>query len=226
MTARSIRLAQYAVAAAVGAVTLVLILLQLSRPVPALVGTNLVPTEEYVVKLGHNRRACQPNQVVPAGTAAVAVTADVRADGRLQLSLDDDALADGKGPFRQPRYGRYAADMIVYRVPTTRRRLDATLCFTNVSRRAVSLAGTKSSAFNLRGQAPSLTVDGHRRDARVAVTFLGPSEQTGLQLMRQVPNRAALFRPAVVGRYLYVALPLLIAAVFFFALRLCLGRDE
>lgn len=206
--------------AAVGAVLVAIMAFELARPRDFLTGTNNAGADGAVLHVEAGQQLCVDKLQIPAGTgrlrlrlgplAATTVATEVTAAGRVVGG--DVALAPRGGP---PGSAPTTLDVPVDFTRSEIGRLCA------VPSGAIDVAGRRGLE---PGQAPPL-LDGKPVDARVAVWFHPPAGERR-SLLAQLPQmfeRAARFRPGVVGSWTYAVVllvltpALLLAALYVFA---------
>lgn len=207
---------------------LVGILVALAQPRERLTGSNSVGVRGEVALLQPGQRLCMDELEVPDGTATVRIAAGW--DGALapgwRMSLRGPGLA-GSGalaPRSVPGPGGVGqhVDIPIGNVALAGESVPARLCATPVGAPA-RIGGT----VGLQGDQRPARIDGEPLEARVAVWFLAPAGESG-GLLGRVPQafeRAALFRPALVGPWSYaVGLLLLVPLLWIAALWLLATR--
>ena len=212
---------------AVGVVLTGILLVELARPRDFLTGTNSAGSDGAIVHVDPGQRLCLHGLEIPDGT------------GRLQLRLRSAGattlvaeVAAGGGPVERrqfavaPSRGRPQATPAPLDVPTRAARNGmAVLCVSPSG--PIDLAGR----HGLESGQPAPLLDGRPVDARVAVWYLPPLHERK-SLLAQLPamfDRAALFRPGVVGPWTYAVIlivlsPALFAAALLLFVRAVVGR--
>ena len=189
---------------------LVLIAFYCVRPRDYFTGTNSVEIDGYVAQTAPGERLCVPGLQVPAGTARIRVglisAAHIRPSLQMTLRLGAPTartIESRLDPLAVPADRASAAVFAIPRQPAHPAAVAATLCLTAAG--VVSWGGTPLP----KAPSPSPPTAGGRRLAgRVAVWYLPPpgSRRSYLSRIGAILRRAALFRPAPVGPWLYALL--------------------
>jgi hypothetical protein len=199
-------------AAIVGAIVLGLLLWQLTMPRDYYTGSDSVGVRSVVADLNPGQTLCIPHLNLPAGTGRVQLavfahrpsfSADVRvaAAGRTTSST----IAGAPGPTSLA----YATAAIPQRPPSPD-SVPATVCVRPIDG-PIALGGM----IGLQGNQSPFLLDGTAVPNRVSVWFLprAGARRSLLSSASQIFDRAALFRPGIVGPWtypflLFVVLPL------------------
>jgi hypothetical protein len=213
-------------AAVLGAM-LLLVLVYLLRDGSALTGTNSVGARTFVVDVGAGQRLCIDDFEVPDGTGRVQVFVHWEGARRPAAQFD---LRVGRSVIRGNSPAADVAappnpvplDLAVREVQLPGESVQGRLCLTP-SDGGFSLGGISG----IQGDQRPPTLDGNPVEQRIAVRFLRPEGESASRLS-SLPDaiaRAALFRPGIVGPWLYVViLLLLLPALWFVSLRLLATR--
>jgi hypothetical protein len=193
------------------------------KPRPYYTGTDSVEDAVYTTAAPAGVRLCVPGLELPAGTGAVRlrVTSPTRERPSLQLALNaaGRSIKSDLGPLHTPANRITNADFPIPRTPAAPPARSASLCVSSAG--PVVWAGTQLSA---PGASPP-TLGGSALAARIAIWYLPPagSSRSYLQRAGAIFDRAALFRPGLVGAWTYPLLLLLVLpAMALLALR-CLA---
>lgn len=220
LTAASLRGVRMAVAA-VGVLLVVVMAYELGRPRDYMTGTNNAGSDGTVVHVEPNQQVCVGGLSIPAGT------------GRLRLRLGPlgptrfaaTAKVGGRLQRRNLAVGPHGGPP-----GSTPTLLDVPIASTGGARG--ELCVTPSGPIDVsgrRGLEPGQTaalVAGAPIDARVAVWF-HPPDGTRRSLLAQLPDmfeRAALFRPGIVGPWTYAVILLILSPALFGAALLLFWR--
>jgi len=193
------------------------------RPRFYFTGTDSVEDDGPVVEAKAGSAVCAPGLWLPAGTGAVRLQVTSSSPRRPGLHLTlrvagrttSSALAASSVRPDRPSN----ADFAIARTPDHPAARAASLCL--AADAPVHVGGTPLTA---PGRSPP-TVDGAAVPARLAVWYLPPPGERSSYVARvaQILDRAALFRPGIVGAWLYWLLLLLVLpALALLALR-CLA---
>lgn len=199
-------------AAIVGAIMLGLIIWQLTMPRDYYTGSDSVGVRSVVANLNPGQTLCVPHLNLPAGTGRVQLALFAH---RPQFLAQVRVAADGRTTSSQMS-GVPGATSLAYataaipRRPASPESVPASLCVTPVDG-PIAVGGM----IGLQGnQLPSL-LDGAAVPNRVSVWFLPPAgeRRSLLSSASAIFDRAALFRPGIVGPWtypflLFVVLPL------------------
>jgi hypothetical protein len=181
------------------------ILIALSVPRDYYTGTNSVRTRGPVTTLQHGQRLCARGLNVPAGTGRLefevggsprrpAMTARIRAGRRVTVTTLPARLATGyeKVQFAIPKR------------PSSPEAAPASACLSVGEGGHIVVGGMAG----VQGDDVPPTLNGHELNARVAVWFLPPigERRALLSLMPRIFERAARFRPGIVGPWTYYLL--------------------
>lgn len=206
----------WAVAAAVAAVFGALIAYHVLKPRDYFTGTNSISPRTAVAPLGPGGEACVRALDIPADTARIRLQVDVHGRratlaGRLGTERRDGAPArvTVEPGLYQP------VDFPVARRPGSPESVPGTFCVRVESGRRVDLRGMPG----LQGDDVPPTADGRPIRSRLSVVFL-PRAGDRLSLAARAPDlfrRAALFRPGIVGPWVYPLLVLLVLPLTLFA---------
>jgi hypothetical protein len=186
------------------------------RPYPYFTGTDSVENYTYVVPTPPHARVCVPNVELPAGTGIVQLQLVSQTTARPQLNL---TLRVGGRTIRSSLPPTTVAatrfSSANFAIPTTPARpavRKGSLCVTAGGSLLVNWGGTPLPA------PPSSppTLDGVPLAAQIALWYLPPAgaRRSYLDQAGAIFDRAALFRPGIVGPWtypvlLFVVLPLL-----------------
>jgi hypothetical protein len=199
-------------AAAIVAVPLALLIcFHCLRPRAYYTGTDDVEAYTYVVQTPAGQRVCVPGLQIPAGTARIRLqllsrTAE-RPALRLALALDGGTLHSALPPTAVGPSHMSAASFAIPQRPSAPSSTPASACLTAGD--VVNWGGTPLVA----APSPSPpTLNGAPLPARIAVWYLPPAgaRQSCLGEAGAILRRASLFRPAVVGPWLYVLMLLIV----------------
>jgi len=190
------------VAGLVAAAGLVVIIVALLWPRDYFTGTNSIRSRGFPTFLDPGQRLCVKNLDIPAGTERVQIEV-YNADHPLP-ALDGEVEAGGRrlGATHVPGRPRPGSRKVAFDIPERPDQPEATtgtLCV----RTAGNVAVGGMAELQTGDVAP--TIDGEPGKHRVAVWYL-PPEGDKRTLLGQLPTifeRAALFRPGVVGPWTY-----------------------
>ncbi|HEY0517058.1 MAG TPA: DUF2142 domain-containing protein, partial [Solirubrobacteraceae bacterium] len=191
-------------AAALAAVPLVLLAAYWClRPRDYFTGTDNVETFGFIAPAEPNQPLCVPGLRLPAGTARVRLqlTSQTRLRPALALTLQRPGQPPVHSALAPVPAGRDSyADFRVPRVGAASAARPATACVTAAA--AVEWGGTPLPAPPVVG-AP--TMQGKPIAGRIAVWYLPPQGSTRSYIARasEILRRASLFRPGLVGPWLY-----------------------
>jgi hypothetical protein len=196
-------------AALVGATMLALIVWQLTKPREYFTGTNSIAVSSVVANLESGQRLCVPGLNLPAGTGRVQLAVFAH---RAQFAAEMNVTAAGIMTSSRmtgtpgPTSLAYASASIPVR-PSSPSSVPATVCLTPLDG-PIALGGMIGLQSN---QVPA-QLNGAPVANRVAVWFLPPagSKRSLIDSAGAIFSRAALFRPGVVGAWMY---PLLLFLV-------------
>ena len=212
--------------AAVAAVGLVVTAMALAVPRDFFTGTNSVRSRGFHNGLGPGGRLCVPGLDLPAGTGRVQV--EVWNWGQPLPALEGSVEAGGRelGTTRVPAPASPAArkvEFVLPERPAEPASTHATLCIRAEGN--VSFGGVSG----LQGNDATPTINGEPTFNRVAIWYLPPAgeQRSALSQLPTIFERAALFRPGVVGAWSYWllmfgAIPLVVYA----AVRVLATADE
>jgi hypothetical protein len=211
------------IAAICGVPLLVLTAFYCLRPRVYFTGTNSVENAAGVVDAKPGSPVCAPGLRLPAGTAVVRlqVTSASAQRPSLHLSLraGGHTVESSLAPLSVQPMRPSNADFPIAQTPARPTARAATLCVTSDG--PVSVGGTPLS--KLPNSPP--TTGGMAVPARLAIWYLPrPGQRSSyVQRLGRILDRAALFRPGIVGAWLYWLLLLLVLpALALLALR-CLA---
>ncbi|HEX5223644.1 MAG TPA: phospholipid carrier-dependent glycosyltransferase [Solirubrobacteraceae bacterium] len=180
------------------------------RPRLYYTGTDNVEALSYVAQAPAGSRLCVPGLQVPAGTARVRLLLLSRTQQRpvvqAELTISGHRFASTVPGAVVP--GRISAvEVAIPRTPSRPATQPATLC-ASAAGDVVNWGGTPLPAAP--ANPPSLA--GKPLAGRIAVWYLPPagSERSYLARFGEIVSRAALFRPGIVGAWLYVLLLVLV----------------
>ncbi len=179
------------------------------RPREYFTGTNSVEAVTYIAETQPGTPLCVPDLQIPAGTARIRLQVISRT--RLRPALQMALIV---GPSRRPIDRRLAPVTVpasrvsaaVFPIPESLAQAaqrPASLCVTATD--LVNWGGTPLPAIPTPN-AP--TAGGHPLTGRIAVWYLPPAGAKRSYLARagEILDRASLFRPGIVGPWLYVLL--------------------
>ena len=189
-------------------------------------GTNSVEALSYVAEAPPGEPACVPGLRIPAGTARIQVQliSQTRARPALQMALMLTGVRRTiEGRLRPVRVGANRVSTAVFAAPGltgVRSETPASLCLRSAG--AVNWGGTPLPAPPSTN-AP--TVAGHPVAGRMAVWYLPPagSRRSYLSHAGQILSRASLFRPRLVGAWLYIVILALVLPLLALASVRCLA---
>lgn len=205
---------------------ILLIAFECLRPRDYYTGTNSVEALGYVAEAQPGEPACVGGLRIPAGTARIQLQliSQTRARPALQMAL---TLTNGRrtveGRLGPTQVGVNRVSTAVFAAPglaSVPSEAPASLCLRSAGE--VNWGGTPLPAPPSTG-APS--VAGHPVAGRVAVWYLPPagSQRSYLSRASQILNRASLFRPRLVGPWLYVVILALVLPLLALASVRCLA---
>jgi Predicted membrane protein (DUF2142) len=191
---------------AVGATFAILALVWCLIPRDFYTGTESITTRAWVASADPGKRLCIPGLELPAGT------------GRLQIEMVNPfprtLTLDLHLPGRTirvsravPRDGlRQKVAFAIPKTPAHPQAVPATACLTPTGRAAI-LGGTQGQ-YDL----PNPTSNGRATTARLAVWYLPPAgdKRSIVERLPDLVDRAALFRPGIVGPWTYVVVLLMV----------------
>jgi hypothetical protein len=218
-------------AAAVGAVMAGLVLWQLLLPRELLTGTDSVGVRSVVGTVARGHELCVPGLDLPAGTGRIRLTVFAqhpRVAALLELHRSGDVpvvRAHASGTVGGG--GRIPLDAAIPVTPSTPEAAPATVCMRPTDG-PLDVGGTAGLQADQR---PAL-LDGKPVEQRVAISFLPPAGERRSLLSQAgaIFERAARFRPGIVGAWTYwallvVVLPLSWAAALVLMARAADGRS-
>jgi predicted membrane protein DUF2142 len=217
----------WALGAAVLAGVALVMLVYLFKEADRYTGTNSVGARSIVTDVQPGQRLCVGDFEVPDGTGRVQLSVAWTGEGRPAFRL---VLRAGRA-FRRATLpgaaiaapgGPVPVDIPVRELDTPGEAAAGRICLTPVAG-ALGIGGT--DGIQADQQPPML--DGEPLAARVAVRFLGPQgdSATLLSALPDAFRRAALFRPGIVGPWVYAAIFLvLLPALWLVSLRLLATR--
>jgi hypothetical protein len=198
-------------AALCAAPLLLLILVYCLRPRAYLTGSDSVEVVTYVEPTPAGSRVCIPDLELPAGTARIRMQMISRTQLRpaLRLTLKQGArtLTTSSLPPQTVAPSRISAPVFaIPELPAHPAYTTTKLCVTAGD--LVNWGGTPLPAPPANGP----TLQGHPFPARLAVWYLPPARARASYLAHagKILDRAALFRPGIVGSWLYVVVLLLV----------------
>jgi len=187
-------------------------------------GTNSVRTRDFVQPVKAHQTLCVRGLNLPANTGRVQfelVTSGAQPPLLLRLRTAEGTIVSRLASRPAAPGTRAKVAFPIARRPSTPDAVPATACVTPDAR--VTFGGT----LNIGGAAP--TVDGKPQISSIAVWFLPPQgdERSFISQLPDIVQRAALFRPGVVGPWTYwVLLLLLLPAAGVLGIRLLARADE
>jgi hypothetical protein len=205
---------------------ILLIAFECLRPRDYYTGTNSVEPVSYVAEAQPGEPVCVPGLRIPAGTARIQLQliSQTRARPALSMAL---TLTDGRrtveGRLGPMQVGGNRISTAVFAAPGLARvpsEAPASLCLRSAG--VVNWGGTPLPAPPSTS-APS--VAGHPVAGRVAVWYLPRtgSQRSYLASASEILNRASLFRPGLVGPWLYVVILALVLPLLALASVRCLA---
>lgn len=187
------------VAAALAAIGLVVIAVQLVLPRDYYVGTNSISALGFPTQIDNGQRLCVPDLEIPADTARLQI--EVYSEHAPVPALEGSVESRGRRPAttRVPRASSAGRHKVEFAVPERSERTRATFCL-----RSAGFVAVGGMANVPPGERPT-TVDGRVNFQRVAVWYLPPSgeQRSVLSQLPTIFDRAALFRPGWVGPWTY-----------------------
>jgi hypothetical protein len=180
------------------------------KPRPYYTGTDSVEDAVYTTAAPAGARLCVPGLELPAGTGIVRlrVKSPTRARPPLQMTLGvaGHSINSYLGPLDTPANRITNADFSIPRTSSAPAVRPASLCTSSAG--PVTWAGTPLST---PGASPP-TLAGSALSEQIAIWYLPPagSKKSYLQQAGEIFDRAALFRPGIVGAWTY---PLLLFGV-------------
>jgi 4-amino-4-deoxy-L-arabinose transferase-like glycosyltransferase len=212
-------------AALVAAPFAVLIAFYCVRPNTYFVGTNSVEVASFVAPAPPGARLCVSGLLVPAGTARVRlwVVSQTRERPTLDLALrlGGRTIHSVLTPAHVSANRISSADFPIRQTPPRPAAQPASLCVTSAGHEIVNWGGTPLPAV----PSPAPTLNGGSLPAQIAVYYLprAGAQRSYLDELGQILERAALFRPGIVGAWTYVfILFLVLPAIALLAIR-CLA---
>jgi hypothetical protein len=200
------------------------------RPSSYFTGTNSVETYSYIAETPAYARLCVPGLRVPAGTSGIRLQliSHTRRRPPLRMVLNrggvQPAIESMLGPATIPASRISAAVFRIPVQPAHSAERPASLCLT-----AADLVNWGGTPLPVPPPVPpgSLppTVNGHPVAGRIAIWYLPPvgAEHSFLGQAGTILARAARFRPALLGPWLYVLVLLLVLPALAFASVRCLA---
>ncbi len=205
---------------------ILLIAFECLRPRDYYTGTNSVEALSYVAEASPREPACVPGLRIPAGTGRIQMQliSQTRARPALQMALTltggRHTIEDRLGP---AQVGANRVSTAVFAAPglaSVPSEAPASLCLRSAG--VVNWGGTPLPA---PPSTSAPTVAGHPVAGRIAVWYLPPaaSQASYLSHAGQILDRASLFRPRLVGAWLYVVVLALVLPLLALASVRCLA---
>jgi hypothetical protein len=197
------------------------------RPRDYFTGTDNVEADTYVVETPAGERVCVPGLHIPAGTARLRLQLISRTRIRPALELSLSLGGPGAGtierklaPVTVPANRISAAVFAIPRVPDRPAERAASLCLT-----ASDVVNWGGTPLPVPPTFAPPTLAGKPVSGRIAVWYLPRSGEQRSYLSRasEILHRAALFRPAPVGPWLYVVALLVLLPLLALAAVRCLA---
>jgi 4-amino-4-deoxy-L-arabinose transferase-like glycosyltransferase len=200
-------------AAATGALTVIIVLVWLATSHETYAGTNSVAVRSVVTSVPAGEQICVRELPIPDHTGAVRV--GVFWKGAESPGFEAELVGQGglrragsvPGVSARSPVSGARVDIPVRPIELDEKFVTGTLCVAPQGR-AAEFGGMQELPV---GQ-PAPTVGGRPLDARVAVWFLPPKGEARslLSLLPELLDRAALFRPAPIGAWTYAILLLVV----------------
>jgi hypothetical protein len=187
-------------------------------------GTDSVEAYSYLASTAAGEPLCVPGLQLPARTATVRLA--VRSPTRLRPTLSMTLRANGHEirsslqPQEVRSDGISAADFAIPETPGRPREVPMSLCLRAAG--FVSWAGTPFASLT---SPVSPTIRRHRLAAGIAIWYLPRrgASRSYVERVGEILRRASLFRPGLVGPWLFVAIVLLVLPLLAFAAVRCLA---
>jgi hypothetical protein len=209
------------VAAALGGLLLTGVAVWLLIPREYYTGTNSVRTRGMVATVDRGERLCVRGLQVPAGTERLQleVASRARRPALLGRVIAGGRVSTASAPGSPEGGQEKVAFRIAPRPEGGHASAPGSICVTHAGAGPVAFGGTEG----LQSDDVAPTLDDRELDKRIAVWFL-PEEGAKSAPLRLLPDlfeRAALFRPGVVGPWTYwVLVFLVLPALMYWAIRL------
>jgi hypothetical protein len=181
-------------------------------------GTNLTSDTGFVVPVPAQQQLCEPGELLPAGTAALRVTASAGAAPGPPL----EATVTGSSP--PASSGRLAGGWRpgAIRIPVSPRLHETsggTVCIRNLGTRPVAFGGSVPDDSFL------VTIGGRALSGRVRIEYMRPGRETWLALIPVLSHRFSLAKGDLVRHWAALATLLLILFAVGLATRTMLAAE-
>lgn len=214
-----LRVARTAVAVLIPLLVVASVVSTLLSRSPDLLGTNRVPNHGVAVQLKSGQTVCHPQQAIPAGTTHVGVGVEVSGSSAVPLVF---ALRTKSIAKRQTKIAQPGASQVDFDVPAFTREVAAAVCLRSPVA-AVGVEGIDGPYPNLVPRLSSeVRVDGKRVQAQLALTYFASGNPRLIDRIPQIMHRETIFRPSVIGTWLYWLILAAIPAIWFVTIRLLL----
>jgi hypothetical protein len=202
--------------AAIAAVALAILL----QSAPRRSGTNMTSDLGYAIAIQPGQVLCEPGEIVPADTAALALTA--RAGGgagpTLAVDISDAARTVASGSLAAG--WRTGAVRIPLRRALARTVAGASVCLRDVGARPVAFGGS------LPDGSFTVLIDGRGLGGRLRIDYMRPGKQTWLALAPELARRLARVKPSFARPWSAVAALVLLLVSVALAVRTVLLEER
>jgi hypothetical protein len=212
------------VAAVLGGLFAVAIAIAALTPREHYTGTSSVRLRSFPIELAKGQQLCVP-QPIPAGTGRVELWVDTA--GAPRPRIEPEVLRAGGAPLRgrlitPNAVGPHKLMFAIPETPGEPESVPGEVCLLSHGKLFVGGMG-QASPFD---EVP--TVDGREAPSRIAIWFRPPAgeKRSVASMLPDVFRRAALFRPGVVGPWLYAAILFLVLPGLVYAGLRLLARAE
>jgi hypothetical protein len=187
-------------------------------------GTDSVEVVTYIAEVQPGEQVCVPGLAIPAGTARIRLSLISRTQLRpaLAMTLELNAGRTIASHLAPTKVGPSHISNAVFAIPagTVSREAPASLCLT-----AADVVNWGGTPLPVPPQPSPPTAGGHPLPGRIAVWYLprAGAQRSYLARAGQILHRASLFRPALVGPWLYVLILALVLPALALAAVRCLA---
>lgn len=220
---KDVQILQGIAAVIVGLVLIVALANWLTREEPYLLGTNHVQPRVFSVELKRGDMACQRIEQVPNGTRVIQVTTDTRGKNIVPPAL---VVSDGDKPLSRSNGNAVGNGAVDFRVAESSWGKDVDVCLKN-SGDTIKLSGVGDFYPNIAKKHTNKAIlNGKNVDAQIAMMYFGDKKTTILSLYGEIAQRASVFRPVLMGSWLYLLLPFVTLAISITAIAILIRKPK